>query len=544
MNKSFQAGLLFIVGLAAMVFSLIADSLLVDAGWVSTGLLAIGILITGYAVFNLRLEIREYLRHDRGELVLSTIGLIGIFMALAWLAALYPVRFDLTKNREHSLAPQTIKLIRAIDKPVHIVFFHDRGMRDTMELYAQMADLNKRITIEFFDPVLNPSQARLRGVEYAGTALIESEERKVTVNSPSETDIANGILRVTQGKQQTACFLDGHGEPDPFSLETHDHMEGSAGHSHGVETKIVNHERHGMAKARNGLETLNYKVEKINVAGNQTDFSKCTLLVVAGPQLPLMSIEIKQLEAYLNNGGNALFLLDPFVETGLDGLIAQYGVVLGKGLAIDPSSHFWADVSAPAVSNYNPHEVSLKLPLTFFPGARPLQPTLEPLAGVSVRPVVNTSQKSYTSLVKTSTDYVEGSSSKGPLTLMVSSIFSPAVENSAADIMKQLRSNEPEKTAAAPVVKTDRKPSKIIVIGDSDFATNSFFHVMGNGQLFLNAVNFLSASDNLIGLEPRTFDIPRVEMTNIQMKITFILSLIAIPLLMAGLGMVVWWKQR
>ena len=424
------------------------------------------------------------------------------------------------------------------------MFFHDRGMRDTMELYAQMADLNKRITIEFFDPVLNPSQARLRGVEYAGTALIESEERKVTVNSPSETDIANGILRVTQGKQQTACFLDGHGEPDPFSLESHDHMEGSAGHSHGVETKIVNHERHGMAKARNGLETLNYKVEKINVTGSQTDFSKCSLLVVAAPQMPLMSVEIKQIETYLHNGGNALFLLDPFVETGLDVLIAQYGVVLAKGLAIDPSSHFWADVSAPAVSNYNPHEVSLKLPLTFFPGARPLQPTPEPLAGVSVRPVVNTSQKSYTSLFKTSTDYVEGSSAKGPLTLMVSSIFSPSVENSAADIMKQLRSNEPEKPSAAPVVKTNRKPSKIIVIGDADFATNSFFHVMGNGQLFLNSVNFLSASDNLIGLEPRTFDIPRVEMTNIQMKITFILSLIAIPLLMAGLGMVVWWKQR
>ena len=79
MNKSFQAGLLFIIGLAAIIFSFIANSLLVDAGWVSTGLLAIGVLITGYAVFNLRLEIREYLRHDRGELVLSTVGLIGIF---------------------------------------------------------------------------------------------------------------------------------------------------------------------------------------------------------------------------------------------------------------------------------------------------------------------------------------------------------------------------------------------------------------------------------------------------------------------------------
>ena len=115
MNKSFQAGLLFIVGIAACIFSLIADSLLVDAGWVSTGLWVIGLLICGFALFNLKTEITEYFRHDRGELVLSTAGLIGIFIAIAWSAALYPVRFDLTKNREHSLAPQTIKLIRALD---------------------------------------------------------------------------------------------------------------------------------------------------------------------------------------------------------------------------------------------------------------------------------------------------------------------------------------------------------------------------------------------------------------------------------------------
>ena len=56
------------------------------------------------------------------------------------------------------------------------------------------------------------------------------------------------------------CFLDGHGEPDPFSLESHDHLEGAPGHTHGLGAKYVLHERHGMAKARHALETLNYKV--------------------------------------------------------------------------------------------------------------------------------------------------------------------------------------------------------------------------------------------------------------------------------------------
>jgi ABC-type uncharacterized transport system involved in gliding motility auxiliary subunit len=67
---------------------------------------------------------------------------------------------------------------------------------------------------------------------------------------------------------------------------------------------------------------------------------------------------------------------------------------------------------------------------------------------------------------------------------------------------------------------------------------------LGNGSLFLNSVNFLAARENLIGVEPRTFDLPYVNMTNTQMKGTFIISLILVPLLMAALGVAVWWRRR
>jgi len=49
---------------------------------------------------------------------------------------------------------------------------------------------------------------------------------------------------------------------------------------------------------------------------------------------------------------------------------------------------------------------------------------------------------------------------------------------------------------------------------------------------------------NLIGVEPRTFDLPYVSMTNTQMKGTFIMSLILVPMLMAALGVAVWWRRR
>jgi ABC-type uncharacterized transport system involved in gliding motility auxiliary subunit len=86
--------------------------------------------------------------------------------------------------------------------------------------------------------------------------------------------------------------------------------------------------------------------------------------------------------------------------------------------------------------------------------------------------------------------------------------------------------------------------SRIVVVGDADFATNSFFHIMGNGKLFLNAVNYLAARENLIGVEPRSRDLPRVQLTNRQMKATFFVSLFLLPGLLAAIGAAVWWKQR
>ncbi len=540
MDNSFRYGLLLIAGLLLLAGAAFASALIVNSSLLAIVLLLSGTALTGVSSWQLREELALLVRGQRGELVLMTLGLLALLAGIAWVAALFPSRIDMTANREHSLAPQTIHMLKSIDKPVHITFFHDRGMRETVELYEQIAAQNDKISIEFFDPMLNPSQAKMRGVEFSGTALMESDGRKLTVNGPTETDIANGILRVTQGKQQLACFVEGHGEPDPFSLESHDHTEGNAGHSHGLEQKVVVHENHGMAKARGALETLNYVVEKISLASKSADLDRCSLVIVIGPTLPYMPHEIKAIETYLDTGHNGLFLLDPFTDVGLDPILAKYGIVMDKGMVIDEASHFWADVSAPAVTDYNRHEVTSKLPLTFFPGVRALMPAAKPVPGVRIRPLVNSSNKSFTSNDRSRAGFVQGVSKPGPLTMVLAASFNANTVDSATLVMKELRGEKIKNESVA----TDRKPSRIIVAGDSDFATNSFFHILGNGALFLNSVNYLAMRENLIGLEPRTYDLPVVNMTNTQMKATFIMSLILVPLLMAALGVAVWWRRR
>ena len=543
--NSFRSGLFLIAGLMLLAASLIASSLSVNSQWVSNLLLLTGLLLSGFALFSLRDDIGQLFRQNRRELLLTTVGLVGILGAVAWIASLHPLRMDLTANREYSLSPQTVKMMQSIDKPVHITFFHDRGMRETVELYELFAAQNDKIEVEFFDPMVNPAQAKLRGVEFAGTALYESEGRKLTVNGPTETDIANGILRITPAKQQIACFVDGHGEPDPFSLESHDHMEGDAGNSHGLETKFVQHERHGMAKARSGLESMNYVVEKVSLLKADATLAQCAVLIVAGPQSPFLDAELRSIDRYLDQGGNAMFMIDPFVKTGLEEIIRKFGVDLGQGMVIDEASHFWADPSTPAVTDYNRHEITNKLPLSFFPGVRPLMPTKEPVAGVSVRPLVNSSQKSFANADKMRVDHKSAKNGYAPQTLMLTARINPNTVESGETLLKRLRGEETaDAKAAAAEQIVARKEARIVVSGDSDFATNSFYHVLGNGALFLNAVNFLASRENLIGLEPRTYDLPYVNMTNTQMKGTFILSIILIPLLMAAIGVAVWWRRR
>ena len=218
-------------------------------------------------------------------------------------------------------------------------------------------------------------------------------------------------------------------------------------------------------------------------------------------------------------------------------------MVLDETIVIDEASHFWADVSAPAVTDYNRHEITRDLPLTFFPGARSLSPTAQPVPGVSVRPLVNSSQKSYCGGNPERAEFKEGRDTPGPCTLMVVVNRRPEFVAPAEAVLRELQGKPVLPQEGAKVSKIS-KAARVAIAGDSDFATNSFFHIMGNGKLFLNTVNYLAAQENLIGIEPRTFDLPRVNLTNRQMKGTFFLSLILIPALLALIGTAVWWRQR
>lgn len=542
MKSSLRAGMVLLAGIALLAAATAIHSIVLQNRLLTTLLMLVGAVLSLWGAVALRHEFGSMFKARKGEIALFTFGMVGVLVAIGYLSTRFPMRFDLSEQKEHSLSKQTVNMLKHLDKPVHVVFFHDPAMRETVELYELMQKETPKLTVEFYDPMLNPAQARLMGVQFAGTALMQSEGRKLTINGPTEVDIANGIMRISQGVTQKLCFLDGHNEADPYSIESHDHTESNASHSHGLGDKMIVHEQHGMAKARAALEAMNYTVEKVALLKSGSSLTECALLVVAGPKSALLPVEVDAIGKYLDDGHNGIFMLDPFVETGLTPVLEKFGVVVDKNIVIDPGSHFWADPSSPAATDYNRHQITDQLPLTFFPGVGSLSPTRRQPPGVSVQPLINSSKSSFGETTANRAEFNAGQDLPGPTTMMVIVNRRPETARNAAAILSELRG---EKITQTPPPQTfDFKRSRIVVIGDSDFATNSFFHIMGNGKLFLNTVNYLASKENLIGVEPRTFDRPRVNLTNRQMKGTFFLSVILIPLLLAVIGTAVWWRQR
>jgi ABC-type uncharacterized transport system involved in gliding motility auxiliary subunit len=545
MAHRFRSGLILLAGVALLAAALALQAVLLETLIWTRVLAGAGAVLSAWGVFALRGEIAGLVRRRRGEVALFTIGVVGVLVMTAYLSTRFSWRFDLTEAGLHSLSAQTSTMLRRLDRPVRVVFFHDPLMRETVELYELMAEQSDQLTVEFHDPTLNPARARMMGVQFAGTAVMESGERRLLVHGATETDIANGILRVSLGGKQRVCFVDGHGEADPFSRQSHDHMETAAGadHSHGLGAQYVLNERHGLAKAREGLETLGYEVRALSLTQGDGSAAGCAVLVFAGPKVALLDSEIAAVRAYLAAGGNAFFMLDPFVPTGLEPVLAEYGVVADEAIVIDDARHYWTDVTAPAVTSYNNHPVTRELPLTFYPGARSFSPTAERVPGTNVMPVVNSSKSSFGETDAERAEFDEGRDLPGPRTLMVVARRRPLpADDVVATRLGPEGENVPAARASPPSDVTG--DSRIAVVGDSDFATNSFFHFLGNGNLFLNTVNYLAAQENLIGIEPRTHDLPKLSVTNRQMKGTFVLSMVLVPAVLAIIGTAVWWRQR
>src|SRR5438309_3747982 len=145
-------------------------------------------------------------------------------------------------------------------------------------------------------------------------------------------------------------------------------------------------EQHGLGRLRRAIEKLGLVARKISFATGQPIPDDCAAIVEANPRTSYSPGETEMLRRYLEHGGSAMFLIEPdyALDESIAGLFADTGIVVGDGVIVDPTEHYFTDEQMIAVARYGAHPATRGLALSFYPGARPLQ--IVPAAGVRVMP--------------------------------------------------------------------------------------------------------------------------------------------------------------
>jgi gliding motility-associatede transport system auxiliary component len=453
------------------------------------------------------------------KLGLNSVLMVVIFLSIVgilnFIASRHTRRVDLSETNRFTLASQTEKVLKGLQRNVKITAFSqaqtggEAQIRDLLESYGHETT---RLSYEMIDPDKKPAVAKHYGITQYDTLVFESGKQETQVKEPTEQEITNAIIRVSKDERRKILFLKDNGE-------------------HSLDDK----DRNGYSNVKEALTKQGYDVADWSLIGQDEVPRDAKVLVIAGPQKPFLPAEIQAVSNYLDKGGKVLALLDPQTQLGLDGFLAEWGVKLGKGIIVDTLSRLvGGGPTIPVVNSYPPHDITEGFELaTFYPVAQSLsfdasRPNLE------FKPLAKTTQNSW---MKTDISGPEiridpKSDTQGPFIL-------------AGIVTSTKEASPPPEPAAqgAPQPGESDRPT-LVVFGDSDFANNGAFYFSGNGDFFLNTVNFLAKESDLIAITPKEHQFSPLFLTRGQGQALLYVSLFIVPgtVLLTGFG--IWRKRR
>lgn len=470
----------------------------------------------------------------------------GVFVALLlllfglvnYLAGRHYVRWDLTKNRVHSLSDQTLKVLKNLGTDVRVTVFlspgddlYDRVMT-LLDAYRQK---NPRIRIETVDPDRDRARAQALAQQYkvrvANVVVFEASGHSrhvekdqmveydfggLSMGAPAkvkafkaEAAFTNALLEVVDPRRPVVLFTSGHGE------------RSAAGKGEGI------------AVLKDRLSGEGATVKEWVSLGQADVPEEASAVVAAGPQTPFTADEARVLSRYLEKGGRLLLLLDPilsgrppaFAPTGLEDLLRRWGIALQNDVVLDPPAAvpqlgpqtFFA-------SNFGDHPVVKDLAqnefLVLLVLCRSLETGVPPPEGYTAAALLRTSPSAWGVRDLAALERGVGRSpgdAAGPLVLAA---------------------------AVFPAEKSAKK-ARLVVVGDSDFASDAFLGQGFGNQLFaLNALHWLLEQENRIAIPLREAVETHLDLTATQANVLFVLFALLLPLLSAGAGIYVFLQRR
>ena len=151
--------------------------------------------------------------------------------------------------------------------------------------------------------------------------------------------MTGALLRALRERGQAVYFLEGHGE----------HELNDSG-------------KEGYFQLRAILEQEGYTPKSARILSGEPIPADATTVVLAGPKIPLRPAEAESLKPYLDRGGRLAVLADPHIDTGLEPLLARWGITLGPGVVVDQEGRtFGGSYTLPLITTYSVHEIVREL---------------------------------------------------------------------------------------------------------------------------------------------------------------------------------------
>jgi ABC-type uncharacterized transport system involved in gliding motility auxiliary subunit len=434
--------------------------------------------------------------------------------------------------------------MKQLTKPVKLYLFDkDRNPQD-VQILDQMKAASKQFSYEYIDPETNPTQAKrfeIKNDPNNRDVYVERGDRRQFVQTLNpavrlqEPFVVNAVLRASLDRDGKVYFLQGHGE------------------------RVLDQGQFGLSEALKVLDKRSLKPEPLNLAQVGKVPDDASVIVIAGAKQPLLEAEVKAIQEYQAKGGNLFLLVDPKTNPGVKPILDAWGLVLDERFAIDASEagrQLGSNPATPVVQTYNNHPITQRFgkDISFYPGARPIE--IRVVDGIQANPIVLTAKESWAeSNIEEKPVKLSEGDRPGPLPIGValsrvvtpqaipspSPSASPTASSSVSPTVTPSPSPKPTATPATDL----RKESRMVVFGNSSFATDGYFGQYLNGDVFVNSVSWLSQNDGqVLSVRPRSAKNRRLMITNEQMAVVGLIALAGLPLLGLVTAGVIWAKQR
>jgi len=505
------------IGLAALVGGYIYYSSGSQWDWKAQAAIYGGAaLVLVYVVFNIR-AIGTVMsgRTGRYGSVALTVAVftVGILILVNFLSFRYHKRVDLSSEQLFGLSDQSEKVVKNLKSDIQVIGFiqDDRAAETFRSLMREYQYASSRVKSEVVDPQKDPGRVAQYKVERLGQVVVANGPKRETIDEVREEKITNAIIKVTRDTQKTVYFLKGHGEKD-----------------------INDTGPKGYSQAKEAITSQNYQVKDYNLAQENKIPEDATVIVSAGPTADFFPNEVELLKQFLERGGKLLIMADPQNEFKMNEFLSTYGLSLGGKVVIDASGIgqlMGLGPSAPLVGQYADHPITRDFNvMTFYPLAQNVK-SVASSAGFQVIGLMSTSRDSWaeSNLTEQEVRMDEGVDERGPVDLAAVST----------------KSVGPQQPPASPdQEKPPTKEARIVLFGDSDFASNSFSRRRSNLDLFLNSVSWLAEDADLIAIRPKDPENRSVNLTYQQSSLLFWGTVVLLPLatLISGIG--VWYRRR